>query len=382
MYYPRKLENEVLQSLENNPVTAIIGPRQCGKSTLARYIAGKTGKAYIFLDLERPSDLHRLDEAEWFLEAQKEKLICLDEIQRKPGLFPLIRSLVDHWGGNGHFLVLGSASRELLTQSSESLAGRIAYKNLTPFLFTEIQDHVSVETFLSRGGFPRSILAASDRQSFDWREDFITTFLERDLLFWAGFSVLTMRRLWQMLANLNGQMVNYSAMAAALGVSNTSVKNYIDLLGSTFMLKLLTPCRSNIGKRLVKTPKVYLSDTGMVNALIRIADFEQLAGHPSFGSAWESMVVNHLIAVFPHYEFSFYRTNHGAEIDLVVDTGHKRFAVECKASLSPRLSAGNHSALRDLKPDATFMVSPVRQGWPMQKDFNVVSLQECVAMLS
>jgi len=188
MYYNRLIEDEILQSIRSNPVTAILGPRQCGKSTLARQIAKKTGNEYIYLDLERPSDIQKLGDAEWFLGTQKDKLICLDEIQRKPDLFPLIRSLVDEWGGNGHFLVLGSASGELLKQSSESLAGRISYKRLTPFLYDEIKDHFKLADYMSRGGFPRSLLASGNKNSFEWREDFISTFLERDLLLWSGFS--------------------------------------------------------------------------------------------------------------------------------------------------------------------------------------------------
>lgn len=382
MYYTRKLEGPVLQSLEINPVTAIIGPRQCGKSTLARYLAEKQGKEYIFLDLERPSDLHKLDDPEWFLSSQKDKLICLDEIQRKPELFQLIRSLVDDWGGSGHFLILGSASRDLLKQSSESLAGRIAYKYLSPFLYTEIDEYFTLEQYLSRGGFPRSLLAAENRQSVEWRDDFISTFLERDLIQWSGFSHVTMRRLWQMLANLNGQMINYSAIAASLGVSHSTVRNYTDLLGSTFMCKLLQPYGQNPRKRLVKTPKIYLSDIGISNALLRITDFEQMAGHPSFGAAWESVVLSHLLSLCPHYEYSFYRTSHGAEVDIIAESGNKRFAIECKASASPKISAGTYTAIRDINPMASLVVAPVKKGWPMQKGITIVSLSECISLLS
>jgi predicted AAA+ superfamily ATPase len=381
MYYPRKLEQEILKSIANNPVTAILGPRQCGKSTLAKYIAGKRGNNYLYLDLERPSDISKLEDAEWFLGLQKNILICLDEIQRKPDLFPLIRSLVDEWGGSGHFLILGSASRDLLKQSSETLAGRISYKRLTPFLAGELGDDFKLENYFSRGGFPRSYLAGDDKQSFEWREDFIATFLERDLLLWSGFSPATMRKLWQMLANLNGQILNYSALGSSLGVSHTTVRNYVELLSSTFMIQLLPPLISNMGKRLVKSPKVYLNDLGIANALLRIPDFEQLAGHPSFGSAWESLVLINLTASFPQYNFFFYRTSHGAEIDIIVENGLKRIAVECKASQSPKLKSGTYTAINDLSPIVSLVVAPVDKGWPLKEKVDVVNISEAIGVI-
>jgi predicted AAA+ superfamily ATPase len=381
MYYRRNIEQEVLRTLANNPVTAIIGPRQCGKSTLARFIAENAGKEYLFLDLERPSDLNKLEDAEWFLGLQKGKLICLDEIQRKPELFPVLRSLADQWGGNGHFLVLGSASRELLKQSSESLAGRISYKKLTPFLFSEMKDNFQLSDFLSRGGFPRSIMAADDDVSFEWREDFISTFLERDLKMWSGFSTITMRKLWQMLANLNGQILNYSLLGSSLGVSHTTVRNYVELLQSAFMLQLLQPYASGSSKRLVKSPKVYLGDTGISNALLRIYDFNQLAGHPGFGAAWEAFVLNNVIGEFPGYRYFFYRTGHGAEIDFIIENGNKRIAIECKAGLSPKLSHGFYIAIEDTQPLVSLIITPVEKGWPMKDGVHVVNISEAITMI-
>ena len=381
MYYTREIENEILESIAYNPVTAIVGPRQCGKSTLARHIAEKTGNEYIYLDLERPSDINKLDNAEWFLGSQKNKLICLDEIQRKPDLFPLLRSLVDQWGGKGHFLILGSASRDLLKQSSESLAGRISYKRLTPFLYNELKDFFQLQDYLSKGGFPRSLMASDNKQSFEWREDFISTFLERDLLLWSGFSPETMRKLWQMLANLNGQPVNYSMLGSSLGVSHTTVRNYVELLFSTFMLQLLPSFTASVGKRLVKSPKVYLNDIGITNALLRVPDFEQLAGHPSFGAAWESVVLINLTASFPQFNFFFYRTSHGAEIDIIVENGRKRIAVECKAGMLPKLSIGTYTAVEDIQPQVTLVVAPVDKGWSMKKDIEVVNISEAITII-
>lgn len=378
MYYHRKLESEISKGLENNPVVAILGPRQCGKSTLARYIAKETNKEVTYLDLERPMDLQKLDNAEWFLEKQRNKLICLDEIQRKPDLFPLLRSLVDDWGGNNHLLILGSASRELIKQSSESLAGRISYKQLSPFLLEELPDDITLENYLVKGGFPRSLFTVDNKVSFEWREDYITTFLERDLLLWSGFSTATMRKLWQMLAHLNGQIINYANLGNALGVSNTTAKNYVELLASTFMIRLLPPFLANTGKRLVKSPKVYLTDTGIANALLGIADFNQMAGHPSMGANWEALVLANLTAAFPGFSFYFYRTGHGAEIDFVVEKNRKIICVECKSSLTPKLVKGTYTAIEDIHPEITLVISPVKEGWPSKQGIEVVNLKEAI----
>ncbi|MBN3035063.1 MAG: ATP-binding protein [Bacteroidales bacterium] len=378
MYYKRILEENVLRALENYPVTAVTGPRQCGKSTLAKHIIGKEDRKTLYLDLEKPSDLRKLDNPEWFLRNQRGTLVCLDEIQRKPDLFPLIRSLMDDWGGNGHFLILGSASRDMIRQSSESLAGRISYKRLTPFLYNEIQNISTTEEYLVKGGFPRSLLQEDFNLSFEWRKDFISTFLERDLLMWSGFSPATMGRLWQMIAHINGQIINYSMIGNSLGVSSQTVRNYVDLLASTFMVRLLPPSTANTGKRITKSPKVYITDTGISNALLDIPDFNNLAGHPGAGAAWEAMVLANLTGNFPHLNYSCYRTGHGAEIDIIAGYGRKRIAVECKLSENPGLSKGNYSVIEDLNPSVTFVVSPVSNGWSMQPGIEVVNLPELI----
>lgn len=379
-YIPRHLENEIRSSLKKNPVTAILGPRQCGKSSLAKQII-KAQKDVIYLDLERPSDLKKLDDPEWFLSSQKDKLVCLDEIQRKPDLFPVIRSLVDEFRTPGRCLILGSASRDLIKQSSESLAGRISYKRLTPFLWNEISDHVSIERYITRGGFPLSLLSNDDSDSYEWRLDFISTFLERDLLHFAGFTSITMRRLWQMLAHSNGQMLNLSSIGESLGVSHTTVRNYVDLLEQTFMVKQLHPWRGNTKKRLMKSPKVYLTDSGITSALLHLNGFEQVAGHPVFGSLWESIVLMQLVAHFPHAEFSYYRTNHGNELDLVLSFPGKTVAVECKATVAPSLTKGMYKAAEDVEPDRLFVAAPVDQGYSIKKDIEVVSLDELIGKI-
>lgn len=369
----RHINAELLGLLKNNPVTALIGPRQCGKSTLAKKIIADMENV-IYLDLERPSDLAKLNDAEWFFSSQNDKMFCIDEVQRKPELFPLIRSLVDEWGENQKMFILGSASRDLLKQSSESLAGRISYIRLTPFLWKEISKQFTIEQYMLNGGFPKSILANSQEVSLRWREDFISTFLERDLLQWSGFSPVTMHRLWQMLAHLNGQTVNYSQLSKSLGVSNVTVRNYIDLLKGTFMVEVLPPYISNMGKRLVKAPKVYIADPGLTNALLNIERFQQLVGNPVFGSIWEQLVLSNLIGHFPSAKFFFYRTSAGSEIDIVMKYKTKIFAIESKATLSPVLSKGNCNAIQDINPDYTFVVTPAKKAWPLKKRIDVVSL--------
>ncbi len=376
-YLKRLITTEVKDGLKHSPVTALIGPRQCGKSTLIRHLL-TYDRPLLYLDLEKPSDLRKLEEPEWFFISQKEKLICIDEVQRKPDLFPLIRSMADKWGDNGHFLVLGSASRDLLRQSSESLAGRITYKQLTPFLWEEVKEHLSYEHYLTAGGFPRSLLQKIPEVSYQWREDFIATFLERDLLQWSGFSPQTMRRLWLMLAHNNGQMVNLSTIGGSLGISHTTVRNYLDLLQDTFMVHILPPFISNTGKRLVKTPKVYIADSGIIAALLGLSDFNQLAGHPVFGSLWESMVITNLKGIFPRAELSFYRTSNRTEIDILLQLSGKLIAIECKASVAPALSRGSYFAIEDITPLHTFVVAPVSQSYPLKPGISVVTLSDLV----
>jgi predicted AAA+ superfamily ATPase len=377
MYLPRVIENQLATAVKNNPVTGIIGPRQCGKSTLAKKMLAHYTNV-VYLDLERPSDLQKLTDAEWFFTSQKEQLFCIDEIQRKPELFPLIRSLVDEWGQNGKFLILGSASRDLLRQSSESLAGRISYLHLTPFLWEEINTTSTLDDYIFKGGFPRSFLSGSDALSFKWREDFISTFLERDLLQWSGFSTDTMRRLWQMLAHINGQTVNYSVLGKSLGVSNVTVRNYIDLLQGTFMLHTLPPYMSNMGKRMIKAPKVYIADSGLTACLLQLQNFEQIMGSPVIGSLWEQIVLTNLTGHFQSAQFYFYRTSAGAEMDFVMEYKNKVFAIECKSSVSPSLTKGAFNAIEDINPSETFIVAPVDKGWPVKPNVWVTSLKEII----
>lgn len=366
--------------MKTNPVTAILGSRQCGKTTLAKEII-KNIKGSVYLDLERPSDLAKLEDAEWFLSRQKGKLVCIDEIQRRPELFPLLRSIVDENKVNGQFLILGSATQKLIKQSSESLAGRITYKTLTPFLINEIGDKVSPETYMVRGGFPRSLLALSPETSMQWREDFITTYIERDIHQWLSTTSVSIRRIVTMLAHHNGQTVNYSALGNSLGISNVALRSYIDLLAGTFMLDIVQPWNNNESKRLVKAPRIYIQDTGIATALLGLGSFEEMSFHPSFGSMWETLVLANLKGNFPNANISFYRTSQGAELDFIIKQKNKVIGIECKANSNPTLTRGNYISIADVKPLKTLVIAPVKEAWEQSKDIVIAPLLEALKII-
>ncbi len=357
-YVQRVIEEEVELRLKEFPVVAILGPRQCGKSTLARQIV-ETKPSAVYLDLELPSDLNRLDDAEAFLRANNDRLVCIDEIQQRPNLFPVIRGTCDITGREGQLLILGSASPGLLRQTSESLAGRIAYLDLTPFLISETGTEMLRQHWL-RGGFPDSFLAESDDASFVWRQNFIRTYLEQDIPS-LGFNITTqtMQRLWSMLAHSSGQLLNMAKLAGSLDVSSPTVKTYIDILEKTYMVRVLRPFYSNLKKRLVKTPKVYLRDTGILHALLGIESENALFGHPAYGGSWESYALEQVCAAMPTWDASFFRTEKGAEIDLILQKGRRQIACEFKASSAPKVTRGFHQAIRDLGIQEAFVVAPL-----------------------
>jgi len=380
MQYIERIEStRIKKYLKNFPAVAILGPRQCGKSTLARHLL-KDYKDALYLDLENLEDRLKLSDPGLFFHLHAGKLICLDEIQRVPELFPILRSVMDEENKNGQFLILGSASRELLRQSSESLAGRLIYQELSPFQYIETgQD--SLFGYMLRGGFPRSFLAVDDDISFQWRRSFISTFLERDLaLLGFGYPPETMRNLWMMCAHQQGQLSNLSRLGQSLGVSHTSVRSYLDLLRDTYMLRILQPFNSNTGKRVVKTPKVYLRDTGMLHALLNIRSLEELLGHPVYGASWETMVIEQLLAKWEG-EYGFYRTPAGAEIDLVLEKKGKQIAIECKVSSVPNVGRGFYSAMDELKIDQAIIVAPVSDKYPLKNGVWVMPLIDALKEL-
>jgi len=295
---------------------AILGSRQCGKSTLAKEILGRKD---IYLDLEDPDDRQKLQNPKAFLEENQDRLICLDEIQRQPEFFEILRGHVDKQVRPGQFLILGSASRDLIQQSSESLAGRISYTTLSPFLPNEVAEE-KVRLLWLQGGYPRSFLANNATDSMIWRRDFIQTYLERDIPnLGLRISTSQMHRLWRMLAHLHGQTLNKAKLAGALGVDNHTIQRYIDILKETFMIQVLDPYHANLKKRLIKAPKIYLSDSGILHALLNIDSFNELLGHPVYGSSWEGFVIQSIIQVADQWAPSFYRTSNGTEIDLILE---------------------------------------------------------------
>jgi predicted AAA+ superfamily ATPase len=371
-YIPRKIESEVLSRLSTNPATALLGPRQCGKSTLAKELL-KRFPGSVYLDLENTADLNKLSDPPLFFESNSERLVCIDEIQRKPELFPVFRSILDTGGRNGQLLLLGSASRDLIRQSSETLAGRISYVELTPFLLDEAG--TSISEFWLRGGFPRSLLAGSDAIGSRWRTDFIRTFLERDIP-QLGFAIPaeSMRHLWTMCAHTHGQLLNASKIGESLGVSHHTIRKYIEILEQTFLLRSLKPYLPNTGKRLTKSSKIYIRDTGLLHALLDIETWNDLLGHPVRGASWEGMVIENIVAAMPGYRYSFYRTSSGAEVDLVLEKGRRRFVIECKASTAPAPGSGFWNALEDIEPEKTWIAAPVDEAYSIKKSVIVAPL--------
>ncbi len=367
----RDLEPALLTSLRHFPVVALLGPRQVGKTTLARTVARKLGHA-VYLDMERPSDAAKLTDPELYLEPLADRLVILDEVQRRPDLFPVLRSLVDAKRTNGRFLLLGSASPDLSRQASESLAGRIVYHELTPFTMNEVAAGTrDTRTMLwNRGGFPGSFLASTNARSFAWREAFIDTHLQRDLpALGVRIPATALRRFWEMLAHYHGQLWNASKIAGSLGVSAPTAKHYLDTLEDTFMIRQLPPFAANLKKRLVKSPKIYLRDSGLLHALLRRGTHDDLLGHPVAGTSWEGWVIEQALAASgEHTSASFFRTAAGAEIDLVLDRPRgQRIALEIKRSSAPKPSQGFWSGIADIKPTAAYVVYPGKERYALGK---------------
>jgi predicted AAA+ superfamily ATPase len=378
----RRLASEITTLLDHRPAVALLGPRQVGKTTLALAIA--EGRPSVYLDLESTADRARLAEPVLYLEDHDEELVILDEIHRAPGLFEALRGVIDRArrGGDavGRFLLLGSAAIELVAQSGETLAGRIAFVELAPFDVTEVGEE-RVEQLWVRGGFPDSFLAGENATSLRWREDFIRTYLERDIpQFGPRIPAETLRRLWTMFAHHQGGLLNAAQIARGLGVSGTTVAHYLDLMVDLLLVRRLPPRLSNTGKRLVRSPKVYIRDSGILHALLGLADKEAILGHPVAGPSWEGMVIESLLAVAgPTVQASFYRTSHGAEVDLVLDwPGGETWAVEIKRSLSPTVERGFHSALADLEPQRALVLYPGEERYRLSPSVEAIGLAELV----
>ena len=372
--------------LRQTPAVVMLGPRQVGKTTLAAAIAALHPGAML-LDLERASDRAALQQPELFFAAHRDRLLILDEVQLAPELFTALRPEIDADRRAGRFLLLGSASGDLLRQSSESLAGRVSYVELTPLLAAElpVAALTDLQRLWLRGGFPLSYLAADNEASYAWRQDFIRTFLQRDL---PGLGVRvpaeTVRRFWQMLAHLQGQLFNASQLGISLGgASHSTAGRYLDVLVDTMMVRRLEPHLVNIGKRLVKSPKVYVRDSGVLHALLGIATVQDLQGHPVAGASWEGFVVEQVAAALPaDGHIGFYRTAAGTELDLVIEQGRRKVGVEIKFSSAPKPTKGFWQALQDLQVDRAFVIAPVTRRYPLAERVEVIPVANIAAIFS
>jgi hypothetical protein len=383
----RRLLPALTTALAEAPAVALLGPRQAGKTTLAHEVART--RPSIYLDLESAADRAKLAEPELYLTQHADKLVILDEIQRAPQLFPTLRGLIDagrrRERGKGRFLVLGSATLDLLQQSSESLAGRIRYLELAPLDAGEVGPKRRDALWL-RGGFPESLLADSDAASLRWRHDFIRTYLERDIpQLGPRIPAETLRRLWTMVAHQQGGLLNAAAFARALAVDGKTVASYLDLFVDLLLVRRLAPWHGNVKKRLVKAPKVYVRDSGLVHALLGLGEREELLSHPVAGASWEGLVLESLIAAAPlGTEPFFFRTSAGAEIDLLLKLpGQRRpWAIEIKRGLTPKLERGFHLACADVHADRRLVVYGGRERFPLAEDVEAVPLPDLVAEFS
>jgi len=385
----RRAALEIKELLGEFPAVGLLGPRQIGKTTLARELAASLDPEPVYLDLEDPADLAKLSDPAAYFEANEGRLVILDEVQRAPELFTVLRGVIDRRRRRGlrfgQFLVLGSASLDLLRQSSESLAGRIAYRELPGITVAEV-DGVSPRSRAAlwlRGGFPDSFLAKSDAASLRWRANFIRTYLERDVpQLGPRVPAVALRRLWTMLAHAQGGQLNIAQLGASLGQPATTVRRYVELLEDLLLVRTLRPWSGNVGKRLVKTPKVYLRDSGIVHALLGLETLDALLGHPVAGASWEGFVIEALLSCLQAGDDAwFYRTAAGAEIDLVIQRGRKLTAIEIKRSTAPTISKGFYLGCADIGASERFVVYPGEERFPIAKDVDAIPVHELMPLL-
>jgi len=383
-YIKRRLESDIYKRLDVFPAVLILGSRQCGKSTLVKRLAEKQ-ENFLYLDLQNLADLNKLSEPQLFFEANRNAVICLDEIQLTPHLFSVLRSEIDRDRRTGRFILLGSASQKLIQKTSETLAGRIGIVELSPFSFDELRTNnpeTDLSIYWNRGGYPDSFLAKNDEASAMWREDFIKTYVQRDLP-QLGFQIpaLQMRRFMTLVAHLSGQVLNTSKLGESLGVAHTTIRRYVDLIEQTFLARILLPYETNEKKRLIKSPKIYIRDNGILHQLLQIKDYNDLMSNPIFGASWEGLVVENVCSVFSDCRFSFYRSATGSELDLVIQRADKTIAIECKASVAPTLTKGFWNAVEVVKPQKSFVVCPIQGSYPIKENVFVCGLSDVFELI-
>ncbi len=374
----RELSQEIIPLLDFFPCVAILGARQVGKTTFVKNLQPFINKPILYLDLENTNDYEILsNNAQWFLTQNKEKLIIIDEIQREIKLFPLLRSLIDNQDKPGQFILLGSASPELLSKSSETLAGRIVYKELTPFSYYETLQY-SIKEHWFKGGYPKAFLAPNDFLWQQWQQAYLKTYVETDLrMLGLNASPVLIAKLLRMIASIQGSVVNYSMLGNALGISSVQIKTYIDFLEHSFILRRLEPFYVNIGKRLVKSPKIYIRDTGILHSLLQLSSYDELIANPIAGNSWEGYIIEQIVSrLKSNYSAYFYRTQSGAEVDLCIAKGNEIVAtIEIKLSNSPKISRGNNETISDIKSKFNFVVTFDKSDYQLNELWKVSDLQ-------
>jgi predicted AAA+ superfamily ATPase len=382
----RTLHAHITKLLKQFPAVAILGPRQVGKTTLAKQLAAASKKETLYIDLEKQKDRVLLTDMDTFFEENKNKCIIIDEVQTMPHVFTALRPAIDDHRKNGRFILLGSASPMLVKGVSESLAGRISYTQLTPFMFEEVSAKVKMEKHWFRGGFPNSILAKTDAQSAQWIHDFIETYIQRDMsfIFNAEINTRILRYLWAMIANNQGGIWNAELYARALGVSAPTVLRYLDFLEGTYLVRRLQPYFANVGKRLIKSPKVYIKDSGLLHQLCDLTSITMLKKNTLIGASWEGYVIEEILKKMPtDIHPYYYRTQAGTECDLVLAKGIKVLAcIEIKHSDSPTLSKGFYESIRDLNPKKSFVITPNSHSFKLENKIQITTLQEFIEKFS
>lgn len=380
-YISRNIESFVRENLSIFPAVAILGSRQCGKSTLVKMMQKED---MLYLDLQNRDDLAKLSEPTLFFQYNADKTICLDEVQLTPDIFAILRSEIDRERRPGRFILLGSASRELVQRTSESLAGRVGLVSLTPFLISEIKSakDFSLANYWFRGGYPDSYDAINDKASCLWRENFIRTYLERDIP-QLGFKIAVPQlfRLLTMTAHEQGQLLNSSKLASSMGLSPTTIRHYLDIMEQTYIIRSLPPYFRNTKKRLVKSPKIYIRDSGLLHQILQIKSFNDLLGHPVIGNSWEGMVVENICTIARTAQCFFYRSATGEEMDLVLQYTNKLIAIECKSSTAPSVTEGFWKSIEFLDPSHTYVVAPVESAYPIAENVDVCNLNELMDVI-
>ena len=386
----RRLVNRIIADLLEKylmifPAVAILGPRQCGKSTLIKMYAENKDN-FLYMDLQNRMDRQKIEDPLLFFRLNEQKNICLDEVQLIPEIFSDLRTEIDRVRRPGRFILLGSASRNLIQHTSESLAGRIGLIDLSPFLLPEIEKEPDYTLFRYwfRGGFPDSYLAHDDESSCAWRENFIRTYLERDIP-QLGFNIAApkMLRLLSMLAYEHGGILNLTKLATSMNLTVPTIRHYIDIMEQTYIVRTLSPYSTNMRKRLVKTPRIYIRDTGLLHQMLNLSDFNTLLSHPIYGHSWEGLVIENVSSVVREAQLSFFRSSDGTEeMDLFVELAGKLIAIECKTSYAPQLSKGFWNAVADLKPQYTYVVTPSNENYHLQDNVEVVGLSELLTRLA